>query len=44
MHYDIPDDLHRKVKAAAAMNGQTLKDFIIEALERSLDTKPRRTQ
>lgn len=33
IHYEIPDDLHRKVKAEAAMRGQTLKDFVIEALE-----------
>lgn len=33
VHYEIPDDLHRRVKAAAAMRGQTLKDFLIAALE-----------
>jgi predicted HicB family RNase H-like nuclease len=32
IHYEIPDDLHRKAKAAAAMNGQTLKDFLTDAL------------
>lgn len=32
IHYEIPDDLHRKVKAKAALEGKTLKDFIIEAL------------
>ena len=32
-----------KKKAAAAMNGQTLKDFIIECLERAVaDDKPER--
>lgn len=33
VHYEIPDDLHRRVKAAAALEGKTLKDFLIEALE-----------
>ncbi len=43
IHYEIPDDLHRKVKAAAAMNGQTLKDFIIDALARAVeDDKPKK--
>ncbi len=43
IHYEIPDDLHRRVKAAAAMNGQTLKDFLIEALERAVDEpKPKK--
>jgi predicted HicB family RNase H-like nuclease len=37
IHYEIPEELHRRVKAAAAMNGQTLKDFIIAALERAVD-------
>lgn len=32
IHYEIPDELHRKAKAAAALNGQTLKDFLQEAL------------
>lgn len=33
MHYEIPDDLHRRAKAAAAMLGITLKEFVIQALE-----------
>lgn len=33
IHYDIPDDLHRRAKAAAALEGKTLKDFLIDALE-----------
>jgi len=33
VHYEIPDDLHRRVKAAAALKGETLKDFLIAALE-----------
>ena len=33
IHYEIPDDLHRRIKSAAAMKGQTLKDFLIAALQ-----------
>jgi uncharacterized protein (DUF1778 family) len=37
VHYEIPDDLHRRAKAAAAMKGQTLKDFLIDALAKAAD-------
>ncbi len=33
MNYEIPDDLHRKAKSAAALAGMTLKDFVMAALE-----------
>lgn len=33
IHYEIPDELHRRIKAAAATRGQTLKEFIIRALD-----------
>lgn len=33
IHYEIPADLHRRAKVAAATRGQTLKAFIEEALE-----------
>jgi predicted HicB family RNase H-like nuclease len=39
IHYEIPDDLHRKAKAAAAIAGVTLKDYIVAALEQRLSTK-----
>ena len=32
IHYEIDDDLHRKVKSAAALRGTTLKQFIVDAL------------
>ncbi len=38
IHYQIPDDLHRRAKSAAALNGQTLKDFLTEALETATKT------
>lgn len=34
---DISDDLFRRTKATAAMRGQSLKDFINEALRRRLE-------
>jgi predicted HicB family RNase H-like nuclease len=33
IHYEIDDDLHRRAKAAAALWGQTLKEFVEKALE-----------
>lgn len=33
MHYEIPDDLHRRAKAAAALEGITLREFLIRALD-----------
>ncbi len=33
MNYEIPDELHRRAKAAAALQGFSLKDFLIAALE-----------
>jgi HicB family len=37
VHYEIPDDLHRKAKAAAAMRGLTLRAFVIEALRQAVE-------
>ena len=39
---NIPDDLHRRAKAEAAMEGITLKALIIKALEQYLKKKKRR--
>lgn len=33
MNYEIPDELHRRAKSAAALQGISLKDFLIAALE-----------
>ena len=33
IHYELPDELHRRAKAAAAREGITLKAFIERALE-----------
>lgn len=37
INIELPDDLHRRAKAAAALAGQTLKDFICEAVERATE-------
>ena len=42
IHIEVPDDLHRRAKAAAAMQGVTLKDFVIQALEDAIDGDTRK--
>lgn len=37
IHIEVPEDLHRRAKAAAAMQGVTLKDFVIRALEEAIN-------
>jgi predicted HicB family RNase H-like nuclease len=37
LNYDIPDDLHRRAKARAAMRGESLKALVLRALEREVD-------
>jgi len=34
INIEIPDELHREAKIAAAVEGVTLKDYIIAALEK----------
>ena len=34
---DVPDDLHRRAKARAAMEGVTLKQLILRILDEYLD-------
>ena len=43
IHYEIPDDLHRQAKAEAALKGVTLRDFLIQALERAVAENGSRT-
>jgi hypothetical protein len=38
LYYDIPKDLHQRLKVEAATRGITLKALVIEALEQVLDT------
>jgi predicted HicB family RNase H-like nuclease len=39
---DFPEDLHRKAKSEAALEGISLKAFIIKALEEYLKNKKRK--
>jgi predicted HicB family RNase H-like nuclease len=39
---DFPEDLHRIIKSEAALEGLTLKDLVIKALEEYLKKKKRR--
>lgn len=47
---DIPENIFRRVKATAAVEGKSLKAFVLEALNRELATRkslqadPRRVQ
>jgi predicted transcriptional regulator len=34
---EIPDDLIKRTKAAAAMRGESLKEFVMEALQEHLE-------
>ena len=43
IHYEIPDDLHRKAKAEAALQGVTLREFLIEALQQAVKENGART-
>ena len=35
---NVPDDLHRRLKARAAQRGQSLSEYAIEILRRAADT------
>lgn len=34
---NVPDELHRRMKARAALEGRTLSDFALDQLRRALD-------
>lgn len=34
---NVPDELHRRAKARAALEGRSLSDFALEALERAVE-------
>lgn len=45
IHYEIPDDVHRDAKAAAGLEGVTLREFLIRALkQRAGDVLQRRME
>jgi len=35
LNVEIPVELHRKIKATAVMNGLTLQDWVVPALQKS---------
>lgn len=37
INVDLDEELHRKVKAAAALGGVTLKNFVVATLEAAVD-------
>lgn len=37
LHVVIPEALHKRAKAAAAMSGETLKDYVIEAIAAAVE-------
>lgn len=37
MHIDLPDQLHRDAKAAAAQQGETLRALVTRAVEREIE-------
>lgn len=37
VYYELPNDLHRRAKVAAAMEGRSLKDYLIAALTAAVD-------
>ena len=39
---DVPDDLFRKTKVVAALRGTTLKNLVVEALEKEVSSVPSR--
>jgi hypothetical protein len=37
---DLPEEFVRRAKAYAAMNGITLKDFVVKAVEKAMQEEP----
>ncbi|WP_419554311.1 FitA-like ribbon-helix-helix domain-containing protein [Candidatus Poriferisodalis sp.] len=38
---DMPDELHRRLKARAALEGQSMAEYVLRELRRSLDVPTR---
>lgn len=39
INIEIPDDLHKKVKLSAITNDQTLKEYILEKLQKRIEVQ-----
>lgn len=42
--FEIPDALYRQIKARAALKGQSVKDFLVEAVRAKLANDHQRTR
>jgi predicted HicB family RNase H-like nuclease len=42
INYEIPDELHHRAKALAALEAKTLREFIVEALADAVDRRARK--
>jgi hypothetical protein len=40
INVDLPDELHRRLKSAAALEGSSIKDYLIRILEEHLPPPP----
>ncbi len=40
INVELPDNLHRRVKAAAALAGMSLRDYVVAVLEGELPPPP----
>jgi hypothetical protein len=40
LNIEIPDELHKRLKLAALLRDETLKEHVIAILQASLDEKP----
>jgi len=38
---NVPDEIHRKLKARAALSGMSLSDYLLREIERSLERPTR---
>ena len=41
---DLPDTLFRKTKATAALRGSTMKEIVIQALQREIEQQPHQSK
>lgn len=44
INVDLDEELHRMVKAVAALKGVTLKDFVVATLAAAVQESPARTE
>jgi hypothetical protein len=38
IHIKLPESLHRELRIQAAINGQTLQDYVVKALEAKINS------